>query len=62
MSLLTRAVTASVLALVAVPGAAAAASALPPPAPSVADSRDQLADLTVGAEDNAGYDEPPLAG
>ena len=56
MSLLTRTVTASVLALLAVPGAAAAASALPPPAPSVADSRDQLAALTVGAEDNAGYD------
>ena len=56
MSLLTRVVTASVLALAAIPGAAAAASALPPPAPSVADSRDQLADLTVGAEDNAGYD------
>ena len=56
MSLLTRAATVTLLAVVTVPLGAAAASALPPPAPSVADSRDQLADLAVQAEDNAGYD------
>ncbi|MEO6412570.1 MAG: HNH endonuclease family protein [Pedococcus sp.] len=56
MTLLTRAASATLLAVATVPLGAAVASALPPPAPSVADSRDQLADLTVQAEDNAGYD------
>ncbi|GAA2737536.1 HNH endonuclease family protein [Pedococcus aerophilus] len=55
-SSLVRAAAASVLALAALPVAASAASALPPPAPSVADSRDQLATLTVRAENNTGYD------
>ena len=55
-SSLVRAAAATVLAVAALPVAASAASALPPPAPSVADSRDQLATLTVAAEDNAGYD------
>lgn len=55
-SSLVRAAAAAVLSLVAVPLVASAASALPPPAPSVADSRDQLATLTVATEDNTGYD------
>jgi hypothetical protein len=51
-----RAATAAVLALAAVPAVASGASALPPPAPSVADSRDQLATLAVAPEANSGYD------
>lgn len=51
-----RALAAAILALVAVPVGADAATALPPPAPSVTDSRSQLTRLAVRAEDNVGYD------
>lgn len=53
---LLRAAVACALSLAALPALAATASALPPPAPTEADSREQLSTLTVRAEANSGYD------